>query len=188
MSQIPWATACASRLDGRSHTLHKERDATGDRRRGLGCSTGVTGEWQGPCRRLRQKAARRSCWTASAAHRPRVPISGSPSRRLRRARIDFIAGKGDRAWASRSCGPVITRRSEPLRVNTERLTNIAIEAAEQDRAAGYSRGGGRLCQLDKALAALARRSNLIRFAAEAGAAQPIAEAVCRRGVVSRQAS
>ncbi len=96
---------------------------------------------------------------------------------IKRARIDFIAEKATELGVS-VLWPVITRRSEPLRVNTERLTNIAIEAAEQTERLDIPEVREAV-QLDKALAAWPA-DRLLFVCAEAGAAEPIAEAVVQR--------
>ena len=99
---------------------------------------------------------------------------------IKRQRIDFIAEKATELGVS-VLWPVVTRRSEPLRVNTERLTNIAIEAAEQTERLDIPEVREAV-QLDKALAAWPSDRTLF-VCAEAGAARPIAEAVAaRKGV------
>ena len=93
---------------------------------------------------------------------------------IKRQRIDFIAEKATELGVS-LLWPVMTRRAEPSRVNTERLTNIAIEAAEQTERLDVPVVRDAV-QLDKMLAEWPRGRTLF-VCAEAGEAVPIAEAM-----------
>jgi 16S rRNA (uracil1498-N3)-methyltransferase len=96
---------------------------------------------------------------------------------IKRARIDLLAEKATELGAS-LLWPVMTRRSEAARVNTERLMNIAIEAAEQTERLDVPEirdavTFDRLLQLWPA-------DRVLFACAEAGAAMPVAEAVSGR--------
>jgi 16S rRNA (uracil1498-N3)-methyltransferase len=142
----------------------------------VGLFNGQDGEWLGAVesfsragasvhltRQRREQAAGPDVWLAFAP--------------IKRARIDIIAEKATELGVS-VLQPVMTRRSEPSRVNLERLGNIAIEAAEQTE------------RLD--IPQVREAVSLERFAAdwpadralfvcaEAGGAQPIAQAILSR--------
>jgi 16S rRNA (uracil1498-N3)-methyltransferase len=93
---------------------------------------------------------------------------------VKRARIDFIAEKATELGVS-LLWPVMTRRAEASRVNTERLTNIAIEAAEQTERLDVPQVREAI-QFEKMLAEWPRERTLF-VCAEAGEARPIAVAV-----------
>ena len=95
----------------------------------LGLFNGRDGEWMGRIEKFGRNA------TPVALTEQRRPQSPGPDLWLafapiKRGPIDLIAEKATELGAS-LLWPVMTRRSEPTRVNVERLTNIAIEAAEQ---------------------------------------------------------
>jgi len=71
--------------------------------------------------------------------------------------------------------PVMTRRSEPMRVNIERLTNIAIEAAEQTERLDIPEVR-EAASLDRLLSEWPR-DRVLFVCAEAGNASPIAPAI-----------
>ncbi|HTJ64420.1 MAG TPA: 16S rRNA (uracil(1498)-N(3))-methyltransferase [Alphaproteobacteria bacterium] len=96
---------------------------------------------------------------------------------IKRARIDFIAEKATELGVS-VLWPVITRRSEPMRVNSERLTGIAIEAAEQTERLDIPEVREPV-QLMKAMAAWPADRPLFACM-EAGSAVPIAAAAAAR--------
>ena len=159
-------------LDGdRTHYIKNVmRRSLGDE---VGLFNGRDGEWLG-----RVDTYGRST-TEIALEGQRRPQAASPDVWLvfapvKRARIDFIAEKATELGAS-VLWPVMTRRSEASRVNVERLTNIAIEAAEQTERLDVPQVRDAV-QLDKMLAEWPHDRTLF-VCAEAGAAQPIAEAV-----------
>jgi 16S rRNA (uracil1498-N3)-methyltransferase len=113
-------------LDGdRTHYLKNVmRRAVGDE---VGLFNGRDGEWLGGIHAYGRNV------TEVALERKRRPQSASPDLWLafapiKRQRIDYLAEKATELGVS-MLWPVMTRRAEPSRVNTERLTNIAIEAA-----------------------------------------------------------
>lgn len=97
---------------------------------------------------------------------------------IKRGRIDFIAEKGSELGVSR-LWPVFTRRTDPQRVNTDRLRANAIEAAEQCERLTVPEVLEPLA-LDKALAGWPEERTLY-LCAEAGNVRPIAAAVRERG-------
>ena len=95
----------------------------------VGLFNGQDGEWLGRIATFGRSSA------TIALDAQRRPQKASPDVWLafapvKRARIDFIAEKATELGAA-LLWPVMTRRAEPSRVNVERLTNIAVEAAEQ---------------------------------------------------------
>jgi 16S rRNA (uracil1498-N3)-methyltransferase len=96
---------------------------------------------------------------------------------IKRARIDLIAEKATEMGVS-VLWPVMTRRAEPSRVNVERLTNIAIEAAEQTERLDVPEVREPV-PFDRLVAKWPTDRTLF-VCAEAGAARPIAEAVLSR--------
>jgi 16S rRNA (uracil1498-N3)-methyltransferase len=97
---------------------------------------------------------------------------------IKRARIDSIAEKASELGVSR-LWPVFTRRTDPARVNLERLRANAIEAAEQCERLTVPELSEPV-QLGKALTDWPAERTLY-LCAEAGAVRPIAEAVRERG-------
>lgn len=93
---------------------------------------------------------------------------------IKRGRIDFVAEKASELGVSR-LWPVFTRRTDPNRVNTDRLRANAIEAAEQSERLTVPEMADPL-PLDKALAGWPAERTLY-LCAEAGNVRPIAEAV-----------
>ena len=95
----------------------------------LGLFNGQDGEWLGKIESYGRHGAtiRLSVRRRAQSSGPDLWLAFAP---IKRARIDLIAEKATELGAS-VLWPVMTRRSEPTRVNIERLTNIAIEAAEQ---------------------------------------------------------
>ncbi|BAI71397.1 ribosomal RNA small subunit methyltransferase [Azospirillum sp. B510] len=91
---------------------------------------------------------------------------------LKKGRIDFVAEKATEMGVSRLC-PVFTRRTDPNRVNLDRLRANAVEAAEQCERLSVPDLADAL-PLDRALAAWPAERRLY-LCAEAGAARPIAE-------------
>jgi 16S rRNA (uracil1498-N3)-methyltransferase len=159
-------------LDGdRTHYLKNVmRRQLGDE---VGLFNGLDGEWLG---RIDTYGKGSTGIALEVQRRPQVAspdvwLAFAP---IKRARIDFIAEKATELGAS-LLWPVMTRRAEPLRVNTERLTNIAIEAAEQTERLDIPEVREPV-QLEKMLAAWPRERTLF-VCAEAGQALPIAEAV-----------
>jgi 16S rRNA (uracil1498-N3)-methyltransferase len=96
---------------------------------------------------------------------------------IKRARIDLIAEKATELGVS-ALWPVMTRRAEPMRVNIERLANIAIEAAEQAERLDIP-AVEEPRTLDRLLAGWPEERALFACA-EAGEAEPIADAVASR--------
>jgi 16S rRNA (uracil1498-N3)-methyltransferase len=177
MSPRLYVTAALSQgqsvpLDGdRTHYLKNVmRRALGDE---VGLFNGRDGEWLG---RIDGYGRNSAAVTLETQRRPQLAspdvwLAFAP---VKRARIDFIAEKATELGVS-LLWPVMTRRAEPSRVNIERLTNIAIEAAEQTERLDIPAVRDAV-QLDKMLAEWPRERVLF-VCAEAGAARPIAEAV-----------
>ena len=146
-------------------------------RRGIGDEVGLfngrDGEWLGRIDTYGRGSTelaltiQRRPQTAS----PDVWLAFAP---IKRQRIDFIAEKATELGVS-VLWPVTTRRAEPSRVNGERMTNIAIEAAEQTERLDIPAVRDAM-QLDKMLAEWPRERTLF-VCAEAGEALPIAEAI-----------
>lgn len=159
-------------LDGdRTHYIKNVmRRALGDE---VGLFNGQDGEWLG---RIDTYGKSSAGIVLEVQRRPQVAspdvwLAFAP---VKRARIDFIAEKATELGAS-VLWPVMTRRAEASRVNTERLTNIAIEAAEQAERLDVPAVRDAV-QLEKMLAEWPR-DRMLFVCAEAGAARPIAEAV-----------
>jgi 16S rRNA (uracil1498-N3)-methyltransferase len=159
-------------LDGdRTHYIKNVmRRSLGDE---VGLFNGRDGEWLGRVHSLGRNTAE------IALDMQRRPQAASPDLWLafapvKRARTDFIAEKATELGVS-LLWPVMTRRAEPARVNVERLTNIAIEAAEQTERLDVPVVRNAL-QLEKMLQEWPRERTLF-VCAEAGAALPIADAV-----------
>ena len=151
------------------------RRAIGDE---VGLFNGRDGEWLGRIDTYGKGT------TGIALTTQRRPQAASPDiwlafAPIKRQRIDFIAEKATELGVA-LLWPVMTRRAEPSRVNTERLTNIAIEAAEQTERLDIP-VVREAVQLEKMLAEWPRERTLF-VCAEAGEALPIAEAmVAHRG-------
>jgi 16S rRNA (uracil1498-N3)-methyltransferase len=156
---------------GRAHYLKNVmRRAIGDR---VGLFNGRDGEWVGHVESYGRHAA------SIALDEQRRPQAVSPDLWLafapvKRARIDFIAEKATELGVS-VLWPVMTRRAEASRVNVERLTHIAVEAAEQTERLDIPEVRDAM-PFDRFLSAWPAGRTLF-VCAEAGAAQPIAEAV-----------
>ena len=138
----------------------------------VGLFNGRDGEWLGRIDTYGKSSA------GIALESQRRPQLASPDvwlafAPIKRARIDFIAEKATELGTS-VLWPVMTRRAEPSRVNTERLANIAIEAAEQTERLDIPEVREPV-QLEKMLAAWPAERTLF-VCAEAGQALPIAEA------------
>ena len=97
---------------------------------------------------------------------------------IKRGRIDFVAEKATEMGVSR-LWPVFTRRTDPNRVNTDRLRANAIEAAEQSERLTVPELSDPV-PLDKALAGWPEGRTLY-LCAEAGHVRPVAEAVRETG-------
>ncbi|MBP2298171.1 16S rRNA (uracil(1498)-N(3))-methyltransferase [Azospirillum picis] len=91
---------------------------------------------------------------------------------LKKGRIDFVAEKATEMGVSR-LWPVFTRRTDPNRVNLDRLRANAVEAAEQCERLGVPEMGDPL-PLDRVLAGWPAERRLY-LCAEAGMARPFAE-------------
>lgn len=91
---------------------------------------------------------------------------------LKKGRIDFVAEKATEMGISR-LWPVFTRRTDPNRVNSDRLRANAVEAAEQCERLSVPEMGEAL-PLDRVLAGWPADRRLY-LCAEAGSARPIAE-------------
>lgn len=146
------------------------RRAIGDE---VGLFNGRDGEWLGRIDTYGKGT------TGIALTAERRPQAASPDiwlafAPIKRQQIDFIAEKATELGVA-LLWPVMTRRAEPSRVNTERLTNIAIEAAEQTERLDIP-VVREAVQLDKMLAEWPRERTLF-VCAEAGEALPIAEAM-----------
>jgi 16S rRNA (uracil1498-N3)-methyltransferase len=159
----------------RTHYLKNVlRRAPGDE---VGLFNGRDGEWLAHVQSYSRNA------TAVALDRQRRPQQAGPDLWLafapiKRARIDMLAEKATELGVS-VLWPVMTKRSEASRVNTERLTSIAIEAAEQTERLDIPEIRIPV-SLEKLLAAWPA-DRLLYVCAESGAATPIAEAITARG-------
>ena len=91
---------------------------------------------------------------------------------LKKGRIDFVAEKATEMGVSR-LWPVFTRRTDPNRVNIDRLRANAVEAAEQCERLSVPEMGEAV-PLDRALAGWSADRRLY-LCAEAGSARPIAD-------------
>ena len=158
-------------LDGdRTHYLKNVmRRAIGDE---VGLFNGRDGEWLGRIDTYGKGT------TGIALAAERRPQQASPDLWLafapiKRQRIDYLAEKATELGVSVML-PVMTRRAEPTRVNTERLTNIAIEAAEQTERLDIPEVREAV-SLDRLLANWPQ-DRVLFVCAEAGEALPIAEA------------
>jgi 16S rRNA (uracil1498-N3)-methyltransferase len=176
---IPRLFVTASLGQGQRVTLDSDRThyIKNVMRRGLGDEVGLfngrDGEWLGHIDTYGRSSAE------IALDLQRRPQKASPDIWLafapvKRARIDFIAEKATELGVA-LLWPVMTRRAEPSRVNTERLTNIAIEAAEQTERLDVPTVREAI-QLDKMLAEWPR-DRILFVCAEAGEALPVAEAM-----------
>jgi len=161
-------------LDGdRTHYLKNVmRRAIGDE---VGLFNGRDGEWLGHIHAYGKGSA------DVALDTERRPQKASPDLWLafapiKRQRIDYLAEKATELGVSVLL-PVMTRRAEAARVNTERLTNIAIEAAEQTERLDIPEVREAV-SLDKLLANWPKDRTLF-VCAEAGEALPIAEAAAQ---------
>jgi len=159
-------------LDGdRTHYLKNVmRRALGDE---VGLFNGRDGEWLGRIETFGRGTTRivLTEQRRPQAAGPDVWLAFAP---IKRARIDFIAEKATELGVS-VLWPVMTRRAEPMRVNAERLTNIAIEAAEQTERLDVP-AVREAVTLDKMLTLWPQERTLF-VCAEAGTARPIAEAI-----------
>lgn len=122
-------------------------------------------------------------WCSLAVEERRRPQEDGPDLWLlfapiKRARIDSVAEKASELGASR-IWPVFTRRTDPSRVNLDRLRANAIEAAEQCERLTVPELSEPVT-LEKALAGWPEERTLY-LCAEAGSVRPIAEAVRDRG-------
>ena len=143
----------------------------------VGLFNGRDGEWLGRIGDLGKKGA---AVTLDRQRRPQAPgpdlwLAFAP---IKRARIDMLVEKATELGCS-ALLPVRTRRAEPQRVNTERLTAIAIEASEQTERLDIPEIR-ELLDFDRLIASWPEERTLF-VCAEAGTAVPIAEAV-RAGI------
>jgi 16S rRNA (uracil1498-N3)-methyltransferase len=150
-------------------------------RRGLddevGLFNGRDGEWLGRIAELGKKGA------VVALDRQRRQQAPGPDLWLafapiKRARIDMLVEKATELGCSVLL-PVMTRRADAQRVNTERLAAIAVEAAEQTERLDVPEIRAPLA-FDRLIAGWPEDRTLL-VCAEAGAAVPIAEAA-RAGI------
>jgi len=159
----------------RAHYLKNVlRRAAGDE---VGLFNGRDGEWLGRIAEFAKNAA------SIALDRQRRPQTAGPDLWLafapiKRARIDMLAEKATELGCSVLL-PVMTRRAEAQRVNSERLAAIAVEAAEQTERLDVPEIRAPVA-LDRLLASWPEGRTLF-VCAEAGAATPIADAV-RAGI------
>ena len=138
----------------------------------IGLFNGRDGEWMG---RLENFARNATPVSLMAQRRPQSPgpdlwLAFAP---IKRGPIDMIAEKATELGAS-LLWPVMTRRSEATRVNIERLSNIAIEAAEQSERLDVPEVRAPV-SLDRLVQEWPADRTLF-VCAEAGAARPMAEA------------
>lgn len=97
---------------------------------------------------------------------------------LKKGRIDFVAEKATEMGVSR-LWPVFTRRTDPNRVNVDRLRANAVEAAEQCERLTVPELADPV-PLDRALSGWPAERTLY-LCAETGATRPIAEAMRQAG-------
>jgi len=161
-------------LDGdRTHYLKNVmRRAIGDE---VGLFNGRDGEWLGRIHAYGKNSA------DVALDAERRPQKASPDLWLafapiKRQRIDYLAEKATELGVSVLL-PVMTRRAEAARVNTERLASIAVEAAEQAERLDVPEVREAVT-LDRLLAGWPKDRTLL-VCAEAGEALPIAEAALK---------
>lgn len=124
-------------------------------------------------------------WCSLAVHEQRRPPRPEPDlwllfAPLKRGRIDYVAEKATELGVSR-LWPVFTRRTDPNRVNHDRLRANAIEAAEQCERLTVPELREAV-PLDRALADWPVDRPLL-LCAERGVAQPLASALARLGPV-----
>ena len=93
---------------------------------------------------------------------------------LKKGRSDFVAEKATEMGVTRLC-PVFTRRTDPNRVNTDRLRANAVEASEQCERLSVPEVAEAM-PLERALAEWPAGRTLF-LCAEVGPVRPIAEAV-----------
>ncbi|AWK86536.1 16S rRNA (uracil(1498)-N(3))-methyltransferase [Azospirillum thermophilum] len=122
-------------------------------------------------------------WCSLAVRHQRLPQSGEPDlwllfAPLKKARIDFVAEKATEMGVSR-LWPVFTRRTDPNRVNLDRLRAHAVEASEQCERLTVP-DLSEPVPLSRALADWPEGRTLF-LCAESGAARPVAEAMRERG-------
>jgi 16S rRNA (uracil1498-N3)-methyltransferase len=176
---IPRLFVTASLGQGQRVTLDSDRThyIKNVMRRSLGDEVGLfngrDGEWLGHIDTYGRSSAEIALDVQRRPQKasPDVWLAFAP---VKRARIDFIAEKATELGVA-LLWPVMTRRAEPSRVNTERLTNIAIEAAEQTERLDVP-AVREAIQLDKMLAEWPR-DRVLFVCAEAGEALPVAEAM-----------
>jgi 16S rRNA (uracil1498-N3)-methyltransferase len=167
-------------LDGdRTHYLKNVmRRGPGDE---VGLFNGRDGEWLGAVDSYARNAVtiRLTGQRRPQAASPDVWLAFAP---IKRARIDLLAEKATELGVS-VLWPVMTRRSEAARVNTERLANIAIEAAEQTERLDIPEV--RDATPFERFIGLWPAGRTLFACAEAGDAEPIADAILsRRGVLA----
>jgi 16S rRNA (uracil1498-N3)-methyltransferase len=155
---------------GQAHQLKTVlRAAPGDR---VLLFNGRDGEWLARLDSLGKTAA-----TATPERQTRPQQAGADLwlcfAPIKRARIDFVAEKATELGAT-AIQPVVTRHTDVARVNVERLRAHAVEAAEQCERLDLPEVRDPL-SFD-ALIAGWEPDRLLAYAAEAGAAQPIAAA------------
>jgi 16S rRNA (uracil1498-N3)-methyltransferase len=158
----------------RSHYIRNVmRRAIGDE---VGLFNGRDGEWLGQIESFGRAgvAIRAMAERRPQSAGPDVWLAFAP---IKRARIDLIAEKATELGVSVML-PVLTRRAEPSRVNVERLTNIAIEAAEQTERLDIPEVREAV-SFDRLIAGWPTDRTLF-VCAEAGDAQPVAEAILSR--------
>ena len=93
---------------------------------------------QRPRRRIQRRASKpcgvtapRCASSSNSVRRPQEPDVWLLFALLKRDATDLVVRAGDRTGCRRTCYPVITERSNTHRMNADRLSAIAIEAAEQ---------------------------------------------------------
>ena len=156
--------------DGQAHyLLHVMRAGAGDR---VGLFNGRDGEWLAEIASITKRGVILSCLKQV---RPQtglpdlwlvfVPVKKTPS--------DYLAQKATELGVTK-LQPVFTRRTIVTRVNEERLTANAIEAAEQSDRLSVPEIGAPLA-LEKLLAAWPKERKLY-FCDEGGDAVPLARA------------
>ncbi len=136
---------------------------------------GRDGEWRARIASFGRRDARLTVATPSRPQRaaPDLWLAFAP---IKRQRVDWLVEKATELGASRMI-PVLTRRTIVARVNLGRLRAHAIEAAEQTERLDVPQIDDTVT-LEKLLRDWPRERRLL-LCAEAGHAQPLAEALAR---------
>lgn len=157
--------------EGQAHyVLHVMRAKPGDR---LSLFNGRDGEWLAVVRETAKRTCTVEC-TVQIAPQSEVPDLWLVFAPVKKTPADYLTQKATELGV-RVLQPVITRRTIVTRVNTERMTANAIEAAEQSGRVSVPEIREPL-SFDKLLAAWPAERRIL-FCDEGGDCLPIAEAL-----------